>query len=385
MTSDMASDNYRKLLREALDIHSRAPYRASRKTPIHRWFLIPESSSLALIDAMLEKVGVDIGEYAFIFDPFSGSGTTALYSTLSGINFLGGDKLADLVMATMAKSKANSASTQEIMAGEYTIKRYIQQHVRLNNVFVVARRVQNLIINLGVSLATKFILLALVYSSLRETSGSAEPLSSFENNFFSSLKMATEDLSKVNLPASVQSAIYCGDCCCVDFGQMLLDMQDEQDFPAGILMTSPTFVVTSQVLNRETLYSHLLATDALTEFNLLRKYEKHPLSLRDIDFSSADNYVSSQPEPVRDVLYALACALLGFRQITHSPSLAIIEFENAFFGTRLIELDLMICHLAHLLGFMPYAIYVTHYLDEVLQTPVYYRTRKRGGFVVLQR
>jgi len=386
----MCLDKYRKIIRYALNLHKEAPFTPSSDVPIHRWFLIPEASSLRLIDVMLREAGVVLDQYNFIFDPFSGSGTTALYSMLHGINFVGGDKLADLTVSTIVKSIANNVAIQDVILGARIIMQRLQRYGELldslydDASFAIAQQIQNIVLNISASLSTKLVLLLPIYSSLRMTPLHTTTSTAFLHEYSFFLNMVIEDLMNSSyLTSPIQTAIYCGDCCATNFTQMMLDTQNQQNAPSGILITSPTFVSTSQIVNGRTAYSHWLAAAALSEFNMLSRYRS---TFRQFDVrSSIGNYISSQHKAVREFLYALACVLAEFQQFTHAPSLAIIEFENSHPGKELLELDLMICQLASLMDFSPRFILVTHYLDDAPNVPVYYATEKRGGFVVLDR
>ena len=55
--------------------------------PRHNWFKIKEGYSSELVKTFIDSVGVNKKEY--VFDPFSGSGTTVLTSNLENINSVG--------------------------------------------------------------------------------------------------------------------------------------------------------------------------------------------------------------------------------------------------------------------------------------------------------
>lgn len=87
-----------------LGYHARVPYSADSTTPVHRWFLINESQSLAQMNDLFCEL--DVAEGDLVIDPFSGSGTVALQSAIVGADFLGVELLATCVIASRAKLAA---------------------------------------------------------------------------------------------------------------------------------------------------------------------------------------------------------------------------------------------------------------------------------------
>ena len=66
-------------------------YQLSKKDCIHGWLKYKEGFSAALVKQLLIDFNVAKGD--LVIDPFMGSGTTALVSTLAGINSIGYDVL----------------------------------------------------------------------------------------------------------------------------------------------------------------------------------------------------------------------------------------------------------------------------------------------------
>lgn len=62
-------------------------FKDSRKAPIHRWFKYPAGYSYKFVDALIQYFGVSKG--GWIYDPFSGTGTTIMVAKQQGLNGYG--------------------------------------------------------------------------------------------------------------------------------------------------------------------------------------------------------------------------------------------------------------------------------------------------------
>jgi len=87
-------------------------YQLSKKDCIHGWLKYKEGFSAALVRQLLTNFGISKGD--LVIDPFMGSGTTALVSTLAGINSIGYDILPMSKISITAKSNIYKYSIQEL-------------------------------------------------------------------------------------------------------------------------------------------------------------------------------------------------------------------------------------------------------------------------------
>ncbi len=62
-------------------------FKDSLRAPIHRWFRYPAGYSFRFVDESLDLFGVTPGEW--VYDPFSGTGTTLICAKQKGINSYG--------------------------------------------------------------------------------------------------------------------------------------------------------------------------------------------------------------------------------------------------------------------------------------------------------
>ncbi|HRE49005.1 MAG TPA: hypothetical protein PLD47_14855 [Aggregatilineales bacterium] len=62
-------------------------FKDSQRAPIHRWFRYPAGYSYRFVDEIFRREGVTAGEW--VYDPFSGTGTTLLCAEQAGINGYG--------------------------------------------------------------------------------------------------------------------------------------------------------------------------------------------------------------------------------------------------------------------------------------------------------
>lgn len=92
-------------------------YQLSKKDCIHGWLKYKEGFSASLVKQLLTDFNVQKGDW--VIDPFMGSGTTALVSTLAGINSIGYDILPMSEIAITAKSniyKYNISELKDILS-----------------------------------------------------------------------------------------------------------------------------------------------------------------------------------------------------------------------------------------------------------------------------
>ena len=87
-------------------------YQLSKKDCIHGWLKYKEGFSAVLVKQLLEDFNVEKGD--LVIDPFMGSGTTALVSTLAGINSIGYDILPMSKISISAKSNIYKYSVDEL-------------------------------------------------------------------------------------------------------------------------------------------------------------------------------------------------------------------------------------------------------------------------------
>lgn len=87
-------------------------YQLSKKDCIHGWLKYKEGFSAVLVKQILEDFNVEKGD--LVIDPFMGSGTTALVSTLAGINSIGYDILPMSKISISAKSNIYKYSIREL-------------------------------------------------------------------------------------------------------------------------------------------------------------------------------------------------------------------------------------------------------------------------------
>ena len=62
-------------------------FKSNLNLPRHSWFKIKEGYSSELVKTFIDSIGINKKEY--VFDPFSGSGTTVLTSNLENVNSVG--------------------------------------------------------------------------------------------------------------------------------------------------------------------------------------------------------------------------------------------------------------------------------------------------------
>ena len=130
---------YRDLIYEDLKFNKSVPYNANPQTPIHRWFLLPESSSLEWAKVILSEAGIK--QFDYVLDPFCGSGTVGLQSILFDVNFIGGDRLSDVLVGAMAKLGHKIIEKQNMTIFFEELTSYIE--FICNNTMDITRTVKN--------------------------------------------------------------------------------------------------------------------------------------------------------------------------------------------------------------------------------------------------
>ncbi len=84
-------DKYSPIIHEDLTLGSQVSYVGNRSVPFLRIFRYKEAFALKFVNYCLSKFEATTNDY--VFDPFSGLGTTVFTSTLNGIPSVGVDKL----------------------------------------------------------------------------------------------------------------------------------------------------------------------------------------------------------------------------------------------------------------------------------------------------
>lgn len=94
------------------DIQKVVTFQDNKKLPIYRWFPYKQGYSKFLVERIINNVKLPKGSK--IYDPFVGSGTTAVTALLNGYIGLGSDQLPLGKFITETKMKALSLSENEI-------------------------------------------------------------------------------------------------------------------------------------------------------------------------------------------------------------------------------------------------------------------------------
>lgn len=69
------------------DLRNLGTFQDSMRAPIYGWFRYPAGFSYKLIDFVVDEMG--LGSESWVYDPFSGTGTTLIATKLKGINAIG--------------------------------------------------------------------------------------------------------------------------------------------------------------------------------------------------------------------------------------------------------------------------------------------------------
>ena len=223
---------------------------------------------------------------------------------------------------------------------KYT-ERKVSKHDRLfidhspnDDFFFLARSTQDFILSQILSRPCKYTLLSALYRSIRTTTNLDSDLNEkWTNSLKSSLSMIAEDLEKSLLPSKpIRFAIYHCDSSEIDWVRLLADIGIKPLSSRGLLITSPTFVNTSQVTNDRKEMCHLLAEEVLENDGISNRYSKKDISLT----SDVEAFLEHLPILVRQKLKPLIYVLAGFYSIASQTSLVIIENENALMGSTII-------------------------------------------------
>lgn len=384
----MTVDEYRNLIREDLTFHSDAPYDADSDTQIHRWYLVPESNSLAMIHKIMDDI--EVKQFAFVMDPFCGSGTVALECVQRGATFIGGDYLADAVIGTMAKLLATHLQEEEFDVITVSLLEKIEwflfnepsESLKMSIsevLYNLLEKTQNLIVEMDMSPACQYALLSALYGAVKRMARTGKnPLFSWKSDLEAAFQCIREDLRYTGLRTwSTQWALHCSDSTKVSWNSLLADAGVHP--PArGLLLTSPTFVKTSQDRSGIAGLSNCLARRILAETSLLNRYTDTDVS----DITAIDNAIANMPLAIHSHMKTLGCVLNWFGRIADKPSLAIVENENARVDGGVVEVDLYIGYLAEKLGFSPEQIRVTHYVASP-GVATYDQTDLRGSLIYL--
>jgi site-specific DNA-methyltransferase (cytosine-N4-specific) len=84
-------EKFSKIMHEDLSLGSQVSYVGNRPIPFLRIYRYKEAFSLNFVNYFLKKFGASSEDY--VFDPFSGLGTTAFTSMLNGVHSVGVDRL----------------------------------------------------------------------------------------------------------------------------------------------------------------------------------------------------------------------------------------------------------------------------------------------------
>lgn len=162
------------------DIEKSVTFQDNKKLPLFRWFPYKQGFSKFLVERIIHNTGVKKG--AIIYDPFVGSGTTALTSFLNGYTCMGSDQLPLSVFITRAKLNSLNLTIQEIENAVTTILRSKPNSQKSwPNVQIINKAIpektqqdlmgyQEIINNLDISLGLKELLLLAFSSSIDKCS-----------------------------------------------------------------------------------------------------------------------------------------------------------------------------------------------------------------------
>ena len=377
---------YRDLLIEDLEFHISKPYFVSKTTPVHRWYLIPESCSLEWAKYLLNESAPDIN---FVIDPFCGSGTVALQSKISQKKYIGGDILGDMVLATLLKMNWYKIPLSEFQKSS---PKLLQQIYKLNFLptmensglskrvvtIELLTEIQDFIMNILESPFCKYAWLLSIYNSTRAIAD--------ENNFVvwfetlrTSIQNIEEDIIAQSAQYDIEGALFWGDSRFVNWKTLCTEIHINPIVDKGLLIVTPTFVNTSQRKDRLANICNLLSSKVLEtvpEINIKKNYG---------NALSIINDYNDIPNEVQSYINCVANILQKFQNISVSDSIAIIENENPEVNGNVIETDLYICEVAKKLGFKPEKILVTHYVIDPGNISHSVRSLKRGSLIFLIR
>ena len=104
---------YEHLLEETEEFNRKlVSFQANKTEVLHSWIKYREGFSASLVEILIEKFGLHVGDA--LLDPFAGSGTTSLVAQMMGIDAVGIDLLPHSHLAWEAKSRAFVYNIEEL-------------------------------------------------------------------------------------------------------------------------------------------------------------------------------------------------------------------------------------------------------------------------------
>ena len=94
--------------------HDLVNFSKNQNVPRHRWFDIKEGYSLNLVSEVISDLKIK-NKKSIIFDPFSGSGTTAVVAKKLQRNFIGIEKDKDYVKLSKERLKNTKVLKEEVV------------------------------------------------------------------------------------------------------------------------------------------------------------------------------------------------------------------------------------------------------------------------------
>lgn len=200
-------------------------FKSNFNIPRHNWFKIKEGYSSELVKSFIESVS--IGNNEFVFDPFSGSGTTVLTSNLENVNSFGFEVNPFLYFVSRAKLlNLKSFDYENIFQHIYKIniqkddipKLSISEKLfqdQLDIVIKTKKYIESLKSSPKKSLFKLAYLTSLEESSFAKKDGNGlkyprnKTPKNFQNVFLSNLETIDSDL-KVKTNINIEKEIYLG-------------------------------------------------------------------------------------------------------------------------------------------------------------------------------
>lgn len=366
--------------------YEEVPFYPDAATPIHRWFLVRESSSLQEVAKLLTELRA--GEYDLVIDPFCGAGTSGLQCAMLDRPFLGFDTLASCVIGTRAKlfaaanATAYSAALERLPAAfETHFRSLLRLRFHTESAYQTVAKMQSYLLA-NVSGPTIYMCLSALYSAVLEHSPTppstfGELLRSFSQN----LRVIQSDLQRTqSWQRRHKQIVRWRDCTERGWG---LDVRRAFcAVPAKvILVTSPPYFRTSQdrsALSTMCNQAGGVALAVLEHTNGPSTHQRRsvlPVRVRSAVSPSWTDYLSM-----------ISRVLRNFRTVAAPESTAVIQAENALDGAgTLVEVDLLICAIATELGMKPDRVRVTHFVGRRPGVRTEKSQQLRGSFVYIRR